>query len=123
MDSAIRKKLIKQRAFAKASLTRMQNFIETGDRKLNDIQVRFEELPRILDKFEPAQNELECFDDTDYSGDRESFGEQYYQVKAKFNELLHPADIHSSPDSFSEHSSNSTPSTHSSSALIKLPVT
>jgi hypothetical protein len=63
----------------------MQNFIETGDRKLNDIQVRFEELPRILDKFETAQNELECSDDADYSGDRESFEEQSYQIKAKFN--------------------------------------
>jgi hypothetical protein len=73
MDAAIRKKLIKQRGVTKASLTRMQNFIETGDRKLNDIQVRFEELPRILDKFETAQNELECIDDTDYSGDREAF--------------------------------------------------
>jgi hypothetical protein len=51
MDAAIRKKLIIQRGVAKASLTRMQNFIESGDRKLNDIQIRFEELPRIFDKF------------------------------------------------------------------------
>jgi hypothetical protein len=121
MDATMRKKLIRQRAVAKASLTRMQNFIETGDRKLYDIQVRFEELPKILDKFETAQNELECFDDTDYSSDRESFEDQYYQVNAKFNELLHPADIHSSPDSSSEHSGNSTPSTHSSIEHIKLP--
>jgi hypothetical protein len=33
--------MIKQRGIAKASLTRMQTFIETGDRKLNDIKSGF----------------------------------------------------------------------------------
>jgi hypothetical protein len=51
MEAAICKKLIRQSAIAKASVTRMQNFIETGDCKLNDNQVRYEELPSILDKF------------------------------------------------------------------------
>ena len=42
-----RQQLIRQRAVSKSSLTRMETFIETGERKLNDIQVRFDELPNI----------------------------------------------------------------------------
>ena len=41
----------------------MQTFNEVGDRKLNEIQIRFDELPCILNKYESAQNELECSDD------------------------------------------------------------
>jgi hypothetical protein len=44
----------------------MQSFIETGDRKLNDIQVRYDELPNIFCKFENAQNELELSGDADH---------------------------------------------------------
>jgi len=60
----------------------MQTFIETGDRKLNDIQVRLYELPNIYNKFETAQSELELSDDTDYSVDRQQFEDQYFEVKA-----------------------------------------
>ena len=93
MESELRKKLVRQRAVAKSSLTCLQNFIEVGECKLHDLQVRYEELPNILCKFETAQNELEVTDDGDYSLDIESFEQQYFQVKAKFIELLHPADI------------------------------
>jgi hypothetical protein len=96
MEASIHSRFIKQRGVVKASLKRIQNFIQTGDRKLGDIQVTFEELPKLFDKFDIAQNELACLDDTDYSGDTESFEEEYCHVKAKFNELLHPADIHNS---------------------------
>jgi hypothetical protein len=65
MDSTKRTQLIR-RAVAKASLTRMQTFIETGDRKVHDIQVRFEELPKISDIFDRAQNELELSDDRSF---------------------------------------------------------
>jgi len=92
MDSAHRKKLVRQRTAAKSSLTRLQNFIEVSEGKLHDLQVRYEELPNIFCKFETAQNELEITDESDYSLDRESFEQQYFQVKAKFMELLHPAD-------------------------------
>jgi hypothetical protein len=57
MDSSQRTQRIRQRAVAKASLTRMQTFIETGDRKLHEIQVRFDELPNIFNKFESAQSD------------------------------------------------------------------
>jgi len=67
----------------------MQSFIETGDRKLNDIQVRFDELPKN-NKFQTTHSALELSDDTDYSLDRKQFEDHYFEVKAKFNELLHP---------------------------------
>jgi len=85
MDSSHRQQLVRQRAVANSCLTRMRTFIETGDRKLNDIQVRFEELPNIFNKSEAAQSELELSDDIDHSVDRQQFEEQYFEVKAKFN--------------------------------------
>jgi hypothetical protein len=69
MDASRWQQLIRRHAVAKASLTCMQTFIGTGDSKLNNIQVRFDELPSILNKFETAQNELEWSDDTDHSTD------------------------------------------------------
>jgi DNA repair exonuclease SbcCD ATPase subunit len=89
MDYTRRQQLTRQRAVAKASLTRMQTFIETGDRKPNDMQVRSEELSNVYNKFETAQTELELFDDVDHSADRQKFEDQYFAVTAKFNELLH----------------------------------
>ena len=50
MDSTHRTQLIKRCAVAKASLTRMQNFHESSDLKVNDIKVKFEELPGIFNK-------------------------------------------------------------------------
>ena len=106
MDAEQCKKLVRQRAVAKSSLTCLQNFIETGERKLHDLRVRYEELPNILCKVETAQNELETTDDVDYSLDRESFERQYFQVKAKFIEILHPADNLGQLDNASELGSN-----------------
>jgi hypothetical protein len=105
----------------------MQNFIETGDLKVNEIQVRFNKLPDIFNKYESAQDELECLDEADYFVDREVFESQYYQVEAKFNELLHPVvdpprSRHSSPRSSLSGHSNTSPSSHASSSHIKLPV-
>jgi DNA repair exonuclease SbcCD ATPase subunit len=107
MDTARRAQLIKRSAVAKASLTRLQNFIEVGDAKVNEIKVTLDKLPSILNKFESAQDELECLDEADYTLDREEFEIQYYQVEARFNELLHPVvDPHSRcnspPSSISE---------------------
>ena len=89
MDPTHRAQFIRQDAVAKSPLTRMQSFIETGDRKLNDIQVRFDELPKN-NKFQTTHSALELSDDTDYSLDRKQFEDHYFEVKAKFNELLHP---------------------------------
>jgi hypothetical protein len=127
MDSTRRAQLIKRRAVAKASLTRMQNFIGAGDLKVNEIQVKFDELPSIFNKYDTAQDELELLDETDHSGDRELFETQYYKVKVKFNELLHPvvnrpSSRHSSPRSSLSGHSNTSPRSHASSSQIKLPV-
>jgi len=80
-----RQQLVRQRAVAKGNLTRKRTYNETGDRKLNDMQVRFEELSNIYNKFETAQSELELFDDVDHSADRVQFVDQYFAVKPKFN--------------------------------------
>jgi hypothetical protein len=123
MDTEHRKKSVRQRAVAKSSLTRLQNFIETGERKLHDLQIRYEELSNILSKFETAQDKLETTDDGDYSLDRESFEQHHFQVKAKFIELLHPADNQGqSADNASEHGSEHlTALTHASQSHVKLP--
>jgi hypothetical protein len=71
MDKTRLQQLITQRAVAKASLTRMQTYIETGNPTLNEIQARFDDLPVIFNKFEGARSELELSDDADYSGKRE----------------------------------------------------
>jgi len=70
MNAKRRARHFRLRAVAKSSITRMQTLFETGDRKLNDIQVRIDELPNIYNKFETAQSELELSDDIDYSVDR-----------------------------------------------------
>jgi len=71
MYATRRTQIIRQRAVAKSALTRMQTFIESGDRKINEIQVRFDDLQGIFDRCNTAQNELELSDDTDHFGDRE----------------------------------------------------
>jgi hypothetical protein len=48
MEAVRRTQLVRQRTVDKGMLTRMQNFIEAGDLKLNEIQVRFDELSSIL---------------------------------------------------------------------------
>jgi hypothetical protein len=73
MDSIRWQQLVQQRTVAKGMLARIQNFIEAGDLKLNEIQVRFDELPSIFNRYDTAQSELELSDDTDHSGDRELF--------------------------------------------------
>ena len=80
MDPARRLQLIKRRSVAKASLTRLQSFIEAGEQKINDIQLRFNKLLDIFSKYESAQDELECLDDADHTSDREDFENQYYLV-------------------------------------------
>jgi len=81
MDTTRRTQLIRQRAVAKSALTRMQNYIRNSDRKANDIKVRFDELPNIYNKFETAQSELQLSDDTDFSVDRQQFGDHYFEVQ------------------------------------------
>jgi len=109
MDPLRRTQLIKQRAVARGMLTRIQAFIDTGDQKIIDIQVRFNKLSDIFCRYDTAQSELELSDDVDHSDDREQFEIQYYQVEARFNELLHP--VVDSPQS-SHSSSQSSSSRH-----------
>jgi len=65
MNPTRRVQLIKRRAVAKASLKILQNFLEPVDHKFNDIKFRLDKLPSILNKYESAQDELECLDEAD----------------------------------------------------------
>ena len=73
VDSTRCAQLVKRRAVGKSSLTRLQNFIEAGDVKVNEIKVRPDKLPRILNKFESAQDEQEYLDETECTLDSEEF--------------------------------------------------
>jgi len=89
--------------------------------------VRFNKLPDIFCRYDTAESELELSDDVDQSGDREQFENRYYQVEAKFSELLHPVvdpprSSHSSSQSSSSGLRNVSPMSDASSAHIKLPV-
>ena len=42
MDEERRKQLIRHRAAAKASLTRFQKYIDSGECKVNQLQIRYE---------------------------------------------------------------------------------
>ena len=55
---------IRRQAVATPALTGMPKFIEANDRKLSEIQVRFDELSEIRSKYEMAQDEQECSGDT-----------------------------------------------------------
>jgi len=125
MNPTGRAQLIKLRAVAKSSIKRMQTFVETGDRKLIDVQVRFDELPTIYSKFETAQSELELSDDIDYSVNRQQFEAQCFEVKANFIEILHPVmdplSRSSTPRCSGSGHSNQTPWSHTSSTHIRLP--
>jgi hypothetical protein len=90
MDAVQCHRLIKQRAIARGMLTRIQNYIEAGDNKLNEPQVRFNKLSDIFNRYDTAQSELEISDNTDHTSDRELFENQYFQFEARFTELLHP---------------------------------
>jgi len=56
MDPTRRQQLIKRRAVARGMLSRIQNFIETGDQKTNEIQVRLNKLPDIFNRYDTAQS-------------------------------------------------------------------
>jgi len=75
-----RQQLARQKTVARGMLTRIQHFIEAGEHKINEIQVRFDKLSDIFNRYDTAQSELELSEDTDLSGDRELFENQYYHV-------------------------------------------
>jgi hypothetical protein len=90
MDSTRRAQIINEQSVLTGMLSRIQNFIEVGDQKINEIQVRFNKLVDIFKRYDIAHSELEISADTDHTGDRELFEFQYYHFEARFNELLHP---------------------------------
>jgi hypothetical protein len=92
----------------------MQTFIEESEQKVTELQVRFNKLPDIFNRYDNAQTELELSDDIDQTADRELFETQYYQEEASFCELLRPVidsipiSEHPSPPSSQSGRSNAT---------------
>jgi len=94
---------------------------------INEIQLRFDKLSDIFNRYDTAQSELELSDDTDHSCDRELFENQYYEVEARFHELLHPMvdpplSGHSSPRSSLSGNNNHFLQSSASGINIKLPL-
>jgi hypothetical protein len=56
MDFSRRTQLIKHQAVARKMLSRIQNFIVTGDQKQNDIQLRSNKVPDIFNRHDSAQS-------------------------------------------------------------------
>jgi len=71
MDTTRRIQLIKQRSVTRGMLKRIQNFIEISGQTINEIQVRFNKLSDIFNRYDVAQCELELLVDTDHTADRE----------------------------------------------------
>jgi len=69
--------------------TQLIKLIEAGDQR-NEIQVTFNKLADIFNRYDIAQNEFEISDDTEQTAGRELFGNHYYQVESKFSELSYP---------------------------------
>jgi hypothetical protein len=88
-------------------------------------------MPNIFNKFEAGQGELELSDNFDHSADREYFEEQYFELKAKFMDLLYPTNPITVPGNSNHASDNgsdkgscaacSTHSNHLRKSNIKLP--
>jgi len=55
MDPTRRQQLIKQRRVERGMLSRIQKFIEICDQKINEIQVRFNKLPNIFNRYDNAE--------------------------------------------------------------------
>ena len=105
---------------ARGMLSRIQNFIQAGDRKITEILARFNKLPDILNRYDTAQSELELSEDTGHTSDRQLFKNQYYQFETKFIELLYPVfELPRSRES-SSRSSLSGNSTNSPKSLMSL---
>jgi DNA repair exonuclease SbcCD ATPase subunit len=82
--------LVKRHAVIKGELTCTQTYIEINETKVHELKVRRDKLADIWSKYEMVQQELEYYDDTDHSSDREQLENQYYNVQARFSELLQP---------------------------------
>ena len=70
MDAVQRQHLKEQRSVVRGMLSCIQTFIERGDQKIHEIQVRYNELPDIFTRYDNAQSELELSDVTDHFGDK-----------------------------------------------------
>jgi hypothetical protein len=90
MDPERRAMLVKRHAVIKGELTRTQTYMENNETKVHELKMRKDKLVDIWSKWGTVQQELECYDGTDHSSDRQQSENQYYNAQAKFSELLQP---------------------------------
>ncbi|XP_016665027.1 uncharacterized protein LOC107885848 [Acyrthosiphon pisum] len=88
------KELRKKRGIIKASLTRMKNFVEGFDPTVDAISLlefRQEELPRLNQKFDDIQTQLELIvvDDVDKEEEeRDRFEFDYFNIRSNIQEIV-----------------------------------
>ncbi|XP_022165436.1 uncharacterized protein LOC111030316 [Myzus persicae] len=88
------KDLRKKRGIIKAALTRMKNFVEGFDPTIDAISLlefRQEELPRLNQKFDDIQTQLELIvvDDLDKEEEeRDKFESDYFNVRSNIQEIV-----------------------------------
>lgn len=88
------KDLRKKRGIIKAALTRMKNFVEAFDPTIDAISLlefRQEELPRLNQKFDDIQTQLELIvvDDIDKDEEeRDKFEFDYFNVRSNIQEIV-----------------------------------
>jgi len=88
------KELRKKRGIIKASLTRMKNFVEAFDPTVNAISLlefRQEELPRLNQKFDDIQTQLELIVVDDFEKEEEErnkFEFYYFNIRSNIQEIV-----------------------------------
>lgn len=86
------KELRKKRGIIKAALTRMKNFVDAFDPTIDAISLfRQEELPRLNQKFDDIQTQLELIvvDDVDKEEEeRNKFEFDYFNVRSNIQEIV-----------------------------------
>ena len=82
MDPKDKSLFVRARGVAKASLTRIDNYVNSfrPSGSINAITFRLEDLPRIRQKFEDAQDQLELNDSESHEDARAEFETLYYDL-------------------------------------------
>lgn len=115
------KELKKKRGIIKASLTRMKNFVDNFDPSTDAISLlefRQEELPRLNQKFDDIQTQIELtiVDDSGREEEERSrFESDYFRTRSQIQEMV------DSKKSLNNSIHNSTLNTSSTQAHVQLP--
>lgn len=104
--------LRKRRGVIKGSLTRMKKFVndfETSDQQISLLEFRQDELPQINKKYDDVQSQIELLsEETEVEEiERETFENDYFDIRSKIQEIINIGRTNNSTSNSS--SSNSVP--------------